>query len=62
MSPKNDADARHVADLASLVFTDLEDAARALSSEERDAYHDARSSVVEARRNAESKEGLLRIN
>jgi hypothetical protein len=62
MSPESDADARHVQVLASLVFKDLETAASSLPEEERKAYHDARSSVVEARRNAETKEGLLRIN
>lgn len=52
----------HVEDLASLVFHDLEEAARALPQEDRDAYHEAQESVVEARRHAETKEGLLRIN
>lgn len=48
--------------LAGLMFSDLDEAKRSLPQEEQDAYRDAQRSVVEARRNAETKEGLLRIN
>ncbi len=50
-----------VEELATLVFHNLNDAAESLSPEERAAYRDAEDSVVEARRHAETKEGLLRI-
>lgn len=47
--------------LATLVFHSLSDAAESLPPEEQAAYRDAEDSVVEARRHAETKEGLLRI-
>jgi hypothetical protein len=40
---------------------DADQAARSLSDEERSAYRSAQKSVVDARRVAEAKEGLLRI-
>ncbi len=50
-----------VKDLAALIFNNVEDAAGSLPAEEREAYRAAQRSVVEARRRAETKEGLLRI-
>lgn len=47
---------------AELVFEDLDDAQRSVSDTERAAYEDAQQSVVDARRNAERREGTLRIN
>lgn len=44
------------------VVNDVEKAGRALPQEEREAYRDAQRSVMDARRNAESHEGFLRIN
>lgn len=43
------------------IVTDPEGAENALSPEERKAYEDARRSVVEARFQAESPEGHIRI-
>ena len=39
----------------------LEEAQKALSSAERKAYREAQQSVVDARRKAETNEGLLRV-
>ena len=50
-----------VEELATLVFHNLNEAAESLPPEEQAAYRDAEDSVVEARRHAETKEGLLRI-
>jgi hypothetical protein len=46
----------------SKVVDELERAARALSETEREAYRQAQQSVVDARRKAETEEGLLQVN
>jgi len=48
--------------LSKLIFEDLNEAQRSVSTEEQAAYQDAQQSVVDARRNAERHEGLLHIN
>lgn len=58
----NQATDTTTAQIADLVFEDLEDAQRSVSDSERTAYQDAQQSVVDARRNAERHEGTLRIN
>lgn len=47
--------------LAELVFDNVEAAARSLPEKEQDKYRAAQRSVVDARRRAETKEGMLRI-
>jgi hypothetical protein len=44
------------------VLADLSGAVEALPKLERDAYREAQQSVVDARRKAEMREGLLWIN
>jgi hypothetical protein len=44
------------------VVGDPEEAVDALPEQERAAYREAQESVVEARRSAETHEGLLQIN
>lgn len=46
----------------SALIADLEKAAEQLSEEEREDYRAALQSVVDARRNAETHEGLLQVN
>jgi hypothetical protein len=62
MTPERQADHGDERELADLIFDDLDEAADAVSPEEREAYRDAQQSVVDARRRAETTEGLLRIN
>jgi hypothetical protein len=50
------------ADLAETLFDDPGEAARTLSPDEQEAYRETQESVVEARRHAQTREGLLRIN
>jgi hypothetical protein len=49
-------------DLAETIFEDTAEAARTLSPDEQEAYRRSQESVVEARRHAQTREGLLRIN
>ena len=60
---KRDDNAMKAADVATLVeiVTNPEEAEEALSAEERQAYEDARRSVVEARFITEPTEGTIRI-
>ena len=52
---------RPLADLSRLVFEDLDEAVEALPLDEQETYREAGRSVVDARREAEANEGLLRI-
>jgi hypothetical protein len=47
--------------LAKAVNKSADEAGRSLPREQREAYRDARDSVVKARRSAENVEGQLRI-
>lgn len=62
MEDERKPDETAMAELADLIFEDVDDAADALSEDEREAYREAQRSVVHARRQAEVAEGLLRIN
>jgi hypothetical protein len=62
---KEPEDTVAVPDLAQIsegVFRSSDEAAATLSQEERDAFNEARQSVVDARQRAEAVEGLLRIH
>jgi hypothetical protein len=61
LSCSDDLRHRDAEELASRLVTDPDEAIRSLPPDEGDAYQAARSSVVEARRGAEAKEGLLRV-
>jgi hypothetical protein len=50
-----------VSELARNLPDKPEDAGKTLPKEARESYRDAQRSVVDARRNAETREGLLRI-
>jgi hypothetical protein len=54
-------DVPSLADLQEAVG-DPEKAIASLPEQDRDAYRDAQESVIEARRRAETTEGLLQIN
>jgi hypothetical protein len=56
------ADDLTAADLAQTLFDNPDEAANTLSPDEQKAYRESQESVVEARRHAETREGLLRIN
>ena len=62
MHDEQEAEQRSAPELAELIFDDIDEAAGAVPAEEREAYRDAQKSVVDARRRAETTEGLLRIN
>lgn len=62
---KKPRDTVAVPDLAQIskgVFRSSDEAAATLSHEEREAFNEARQSVVDARQRAEAVEGLLRIH
>jgi len=62
MSPITLEDLSEQLDRVNDVIADPSKAVEALPKPERDAYREAQQSVVDARRKAETHEGLLQVN
>jgi hypothetical protein len=60
--PRNGAAVPDLARISDGVFRSSDEAAATLPQEEREAFNEARQSVVNARQRAEAVEGLLRIH
>lgn len=60
-SPSTAPDEAALSELARALPDKPEDAGSTLPTEARESYKEARRSVVDARRHAETREGLLRV-
>jgi hypothetical protein len=56
------ADLKQLREKLGTLVSDLEGAVRSLSEDEQRSYQEAEESVVDARRKAETHEGLLQVN
>jgi uncharacterized membrane protein len=62
MSDLKTADLKQLREKLGALVSDLDGAVRSLPEDERRSYKEAEESVVDARRKAETHEGLLQVN